>query len=210
MGPTDVGARFRWLATALLGAIALGGAIDLVLDQPATLWSFHVLFELLLLGTSLGAVAYLWLGWRDAGRMLERTRTELAARGAEHATWRARAEKLLRGLGEEIDRQLREWGLTPAERDTALLLLKGYGHKEIASLQQKSERTVRQHAVAVYRKSGLSGRAELSAFFLEDLLLPVGELPSESEQGGVEAGGRAAEAYGRERAAVSGARSDGT
>jgi hypothetical protein len=32
--------------------------------------------------------------------------------------------------------------------------------------------TVRQHAVAVYRKSGLAGRAELSAFFLEDLLLP--------------------------------------
>jgi hypothetical protein len=27
----------------------------------------------------------------------------------------------------------------------------------------------------VYRKSGLSGRAELSAFFLEDLLLPLRE-----------------------------------
>jgi len=37
---------------------------------------------------------------------------------------------------------------------------------------ERSERTVRQHAVAVYRKSGLAGRAELSAFFLEDLLLP--------------------------------------
>jgi hypothetical protein len=32
---------------------------------------------------------------------------------------------------------------------------------------------VRQHAVAVYRKSGLAGRAELAAFFLEDLLLPA-------------------------------------
>jgi len=175
MSPADVGVRFRWLATALLGAIAVGGAVDLALDQPATLWSFHLLFELVLLGLTLGAMAYLWLGWRDAGRMLERTRAELEARGAEHAAWRARAEKVLRGLGEEIDRQLRAWGLTPAERDTALLLLKGYGHKEIAAIQEKSERTVRQHAVAVYRKSGLSGRAELSAFFLEDLLLPVDE-----------------------------------
>jgi len=43
------------------------------------------------------------------------------------------------------------------------------------SLSGRRERTVRQHAVAVYRKSGLSGRAELSAFFLEDLLLPVDE-----------------------------------
>ena len=175
MGPADVGVRFRWLATALFGAIALGGAVDLALDQPASLWSFHVLFEVALLTLSLGAVAYLWIGWRDTGRRLEQTRSELEARGAERDGWRTRAEKLLRGLGEEIDRQLREWGLTPAERETALLLLKGFGHKEIATLQDKSERTVRQHAVAVYRKSALSGRAELSAFFLEDLLLPVSE-----------------------------------
>ncbi len=175
MGTTHVGGRFRWLATALLGAIAAGGAIDLALDRPTSLWSVHVLFEVGMLTLSLGAVAYLWLGWRDVGRTLEQTRAELTARGAERDDWRARAEKLLRGLGEEIDHQLREWGLTPVERETALLLLKGYGHKEIAALQQKSERTVRQHAVAVYRKSGLSGRAELSAFFLEDLLLPVDE-----------------------------------
>ena len=173
MGTADVGGRFRWIATALLGAIAAGGAVDLALDRPTTFWSAHVLFEVSLLALSLGAVAYLWLGWRDVGRKLEQTRTELKARGAERDAWCARAEKLLRGLGEEIDHQLREWELTPVERETALLLLKGYGHKEIAALQQKSERTVRQHAVAVYRKSGLSGRAELSAFFLEDLLLPV-------------------------------------
>lgn len=173
MGPTDVGVRFRWLATALLGAIAAGGAVDLALDAPTTLWSLHVLFEVALLILSLGAVAYLWVGWRDAGRTLEQTRMELEARRGERDAWRRRAEKTLRGLGEQIDRQLREWGLTPVERETALLLLKGYGHKEIAALQEKSERTVRQHAVAVYRKSALSGRAELSAFFLEDLLLPA-------------------------------------
>jgi DNA-binding CsgD family transcriptional regulator len=173
--PTDVGGRFRWVATFFLGGIAVAGAVDLTLDAPRTPWSFHVLFEVSLLAFSLGAVAYLWLGWRAASRSLERTRDELEARGSERDAWRVRAEKLLRGLGEEIDRQLRAWGLTPAERETALLLLKGYGHKEIAALQDKSERTVRQHAVAVYRKSGLSGRAELSAFFLEDLLLPAAD-----------------------------------
>jgi DNA-binding CsgD family transcriptional regulator len=179
MDPTDVGVRFRWLATALLGAIAAGGSVDLALDRPTTLWSFHVLFEVALLALCLGAVAFLWRGWRHSGRALEQTRRELDARGAERDAWRARAEKTLRGLGEEIDRQLREWELTPAERETALLLLKGFGHKEIAAIQDKSERTVRQHAVAVYRKSRLSGRAELSAFFLEDLLLPGGETPRE-------------------------------
>ena len=33
---------------------------------------------------------------------------------------------------------------------------------------------MRQHAVSVYRKSELAGRAELAGFFLDDLLLPEG------------------------------------
>jgi DNA-binding NarL/FixJ family response regulator len=37
-----------------------------------------------------------------------------------------------------------------------------------------SETTVRQQARAIYRKAGLSGRHDLAAFFLEDLLGPRG------------------------------------
>ena len=181
MHATNVGGRFRWILTALLGAIATGGAVDLILDAPRSLWSLHVLFESAMLVLSLSAVAYLWIGWRDASQAVARTRSQLEERAAERDAWRARAEKILRGLGEEIDRQLQDWDLTPAERETALMLLKGFGHKEIAALQQKSERTVRQHAVSVYRKSGLAGRAELSAFFLEDLLLPASGTRDESD-----------------------------
>jgi hypothetical protein len=32
---------------------------------------------------------------------------------------------------------------------------------------------VREHARAIYSKAGLTGRAALSAFFLEDLLAPI-------------------------------------
>jgi len=64
--------------------------------------------------------------------------------------------------------------LTPAEREVGLLLLKGLSHKEAAT-RATSETTIRQQALAIYRKSGLRNRSELSAFFLEDLLLPVGE-----------------------------------
>ncbi len=53
-----------------------------------------------------------------------------------------------------------------------LFLLKGLSLKEIASLRNTSERTVREQARSLYRKSGLPGRSSLSAFFLEDLLLP--------------------------------------
>ena len=52
------------------------------------------------------------------------------------------------------------------------LLLKGLSLREIAQLRDTSERTVREQARSVYRKAGINGRASLSAYFLEDLLLP--------------------------------------
>lgn len=165
----------RWRAglSLLLLAIAAGGAADLWLDAPQLPGRFHVAFEVALLALSLGAVTWLWVAWARDRRSLAALRIDSAAQRAERDAWRRRAETLLRGLGEAIDAQMRSWNLTPAEREVALLVLKGFGHKEIAALQGRSERTVRQHAVAVYRKSGLAGRAELAAFFLEDLLLPA-------------------------------------
>ena len=68
-----------------------------------------------------------------------------------------------------MDAQFTAWQLTPTEREIAFLLLQGHGHKQIAARTGRSERTVRQHAVAVYEKAGLGGRAELAAFFLQDL-----------------------------------------
>lgn len=165
-------ARVRLILTLLLGGIALGGAVDLWMDWPTSPGAVHIGFEAGVLLMSLGGVAFLWTQWNRTRLSLTRSVEDSQQLAGERDAWRGRAEKLLRGLGEEIDAQLRRWQLTPAEREIALLLLKGYGHKEIAALLERSERTVRQHAVAVYRKSNLSGRAELAAFFLEDLLLP--------------------------------------
>jgi DNA-binding NarL/FixJ family response regulator len=49
-------------------------------------------------------------------------------------------------------------------------MLKGLRHKEIATMRETSERTVRQQALTIYKKAGLDGRTDLAAFFLEDLL----------------------------------------
>jgi DNA-binding NarL/FixJ family response regulator len=97
----------------------------------------------------------------------------------EMEQFRAESHAHLRGLGAAVDRQLERWSLSPAEREVGLLLLKGLSHKEIAQARATSERTVRQQALAVYRKAGLSGRAELAAFFLEDLLGPPQEEAAE-------------------------------
>ena len=95
-----------------------------------------------------------------------------AAQGADLARLSQIAEKQLHGLGVYIKAQFDDWGLTLAEQEVALLLLKGLSMKEISQTRSVSERTARQQAGHVYDKAGLAGRAELSAFFLEDLLLP--------------------------------------
>ena len=90
----------------------------------------------------------------------------------ETSRWKREAGDLLAGLGVAIDAQFERWVLSPAEREVALLMLKGLSHKEIASIRHVGEATVRQQAQGIYRKSGLANRNDLAAFFLEDLLLP--------------------------------------
>jgi DNA-binding CsgD family transcriptional regulator len=69
-----------------------------------------------------------------------------------------------------IQWQFSEWLLSPSEAEVALLLLKGLSIKEIAEARATQEKTVRKQASAIYEKSGLAGRHELSAWFFEDLL----------------------------------------
>jgi DNA-binding CsgD family transcriptional regulator len=168
-----VSPRLRFPLTLLLLAIVAGGALDLALDAPADWGSFHVLYEVALIAGALGLVAWLWRAWWRAEASAGALRRTLAERQAERDGWRRRAERALEGLGRAVDEQFGAWQLTPTEREVALLLLKGHGHKQIAAATGRSERTVRQHAVAVYQKSGLQGRAELAAFFLEDLTVPA-------------------------------------
>lgn len=87
--------------------------------------------------------------------------------------WRAESRTLLNGLGEAIDAQFSRWNFTDAEREVALLLLKGLSTKEAAAVRATSERTIRAQAATLYGKAGVTGRAALSAFFLEDLLAPM-------------------------------------
>lgn len=98
---------------------------------------------------------------------------DLDAARIQGRQWRDETRSLLKGLGEAIDRQFLTWKLTQAERDVGLLILKGLSLKEIAAARVTSERTIRAQARSIYAKAGLSGRAALSAFFLEDLLAPI-------------------------------------
>src|SRR5512135_2004332 len=164
--------RLRLVLAMVLFGIAGAAGIDLALDAPRSWVSFHAIYELAIGAGALVTATALWLGWARAEHSVAAMRRSLAERGAEADAWRARAHAALAGLSGAIDEQFRTWKLTPTEREIALELLKGRSHKEIAAATGRSERTVRQHAVVVYQKSGLGGRAELGAFFLEGLMLP--------------------------------------
>lgn len=162
----------RGLMAAILAVITLVMGADVAADYAIGQPPWHVRLEILVtvLGVvGLGMLLHELLEARSSAQGLRRG---LAEAEAESQRWRAEAHQLLSGLGHAIDQQFERWGLTAAEREIALLLLKGLSHKEVAALRDTSERTVRQQALSVYRKSGLGGRTELAAFFLEDLLLP--------------------------------------
>ena len=166
--------RLRVLLAVVLVATSVGGAIDLYLDAPDSSWSAHAIYEIVLITVAMATSIVLWRGWWKSRQTLVEAQQMLQTHAAEREAWRASAEAALADFGKAVDERFTAWGLTPTERDIALRLLKGHSHKQIAFETGRSERTVRQHAVAVYQKSGLGGRAELSAFFLEDLLLPQG------------------------------------
>lgn len=180
--------RFRLAATFVAFAvIAVLAAIDVAMDLRAGGALGHVAVELGVV--ALGATGAFAMArrlsaalrdsayWKDSSSALA---VRLRETAADAQKWRAEAQQLLQGLGAAIDVQLEQWGLSRAEKEVALLLLKGLSHHEIAAARGISEATARQQARAVYRKADLEGRHELAAFFLEDLLLPMESPPGGS------------------------------
>ena len=164
----------NWAVVAVLVGIVLLLAREIIEEPDAS--PLDLLLELLdiipIVLTSVG-MALLFLisrRQRDDQRQLIR---DLEVARVQGQRWRSEAHGLLVGLGEAIDTQFSRWNLTEAEREVALLLLKGLSIKEIGQMRNASERTAREQARSVYSKAGLTGRAALSAFFLEDLLAPI-------------------------------------
>ncbi len=168
----------NWSAGVAIAGFAAVGVMmvaDIVWDTTSGTSLGHMAVEIAVALLSLGAAGLLAWRLRQASGEARALAVNLTATRAEAERWRKEAHTLLQGLGEAIDRQFARWHFTPAERDVALLLLKGLSHKEVARVRKVSERTARQQSLAIYKKAGVEGRAELAAFFLEDLFLPLTE-----------------------------------
>ena len=163
----------RFIITAVLFFIALGLSFDVWNDWSSGAASYHLWIEAFVV--LLTFVALIWI-WRDNSALRKKVSgisAQLIDSKKESEKWRTEHQTLIHGLGSAIEKQLTQWQLTKTEQDVAVLLLKGLSFKEIADIRNTSEKTVRQHSLKIYEKSNLAGRAELSAFFLEDLLNPI-------------------------------------
>ena len=146
---------------ALAAAVQAGCGLLMVIDTVSELSEFragsaNVLLDLAILASLLlGTV--LIVG-------------ELRRLNAANDHMRGRLRAASGAFVELIEETFSAWGLTPAEREVALLSIKGFSVEEIAGLRHARAGTVRAQCAAVYRKAGVSGRAQLLAFFIDDLL----------------------------------------
>lgn len=122
----------------------------------------HLVFEILaVMGLGYGALVV----WRY-NRLLR----EIAASQQQKIT-------LLSGSLEElIERRFAEWGLTAAEREVTLFIIKGLATADIAAMRQTAEGTVKTQISSVFRKIGVRSRTELMSIFMDEFLdVPGGE-----------------------------------
>jgi DNA-binding CsgD family transcriptional regulator len=162
----------RWTIGLTLGLNLIFMIKDISDDiaEGAGIW--HIGPEILIVaGTVLVAVLALSFMVKFKERA-DQSDTKIELLELVNSEWQKRTRTYAEGLSVEIDRQMAAWGLSQAEKEIVLLLLKGLSNREIAEIRETSEHTIKQQSSAIYRKSETSSRAELSAFFLEDLLVP--------------------------------------
>ncbi|GJM03073.1 MAG: hypothetical protein DHS20C08_15740 [Rhodomicrobium sp.] len=69
-----------------------------------------------------------------------------------------------------LEELFRDWKLTAAEKDVAMLIIKGVSFKDIAASRHSREGTAKAQANAIYRKAGVTGRNELVALLLDEFI----------------------------------------
>ncbi|MBT3980672.1 MAG: response regulator transcription factor [Bacteriovoracaceae bacterium] len=164
--------RERIIMATILLAISAMTIVDLITDRNEGIAWWHLSVEGSVAIISLVGVFFLMKGTFKLKKTLKHEREVSIKFQEESKLWKEHSIKYLQGLSQSIDNQLGKWLLTKSEKEVAFLLLKGFSLKEIAEIRNTTEKTARAQATSIYSKAELSGRSQLSAFFLEDLLLP--------------------------------------
>lgn len=144
--------------------------VDITYDLNEGIPLTHIWHEAVLFVLAIAATIWQLRVIMQKNKHINSLNLELLETKQSYQDWKAKTHASSQQLGQMIENEFGIWHLSQSEKDVALLLIKGFSMKEIADLRSTHEKTVRQQATSIYKKSGLSGRQELAAFFLEDLL----------------------------------------
>ena len=162
--------KFVFWVSIFLAVSVVASASDIEIDLEQGASALHIVQEFLM-----GFFALLFLlalFWNM--RIYKLRNAELKQELAEVKEVSAQASQELliakRAFGEAALQQFTLWSLTDSETDVALFTLKGLSAKEIASLRNVSEKTVRNQLTSIYRKSGTTGKLSFIAWFMEGVI----------------------------------------
>jgi len=151
-------------ATILAGLILVQAISALffigdVIEDFGTAWQLgdpHLVLEFVAALALLAGVVFLMIELRSLLSRMSDMQTGLdVARGR---------------MAEVIEAFFDEWTLTGAERDVAIMILKGLDNDNIARIRNTAAGTVRAQATRIYGKSGTEGRAQFISLFMEELM----------------------------------------
>jgi DNA-binding CsgD family transcriptional regulator len=169
--------RIKIITFVILLGTSIFALVDIILDMNEGVTTEHLIHEAALWAFSMAGAFYQFKIIKWQNREMDEFQSKINELDLNNNALRLEQEnfqKKITHLSTEfllnIDEQFNKWVFSRAEKEIALLLIKGLAMKEIADIRGSSESTVRQQASQIYKKSSLNGRMELSAFFLDDLL----------------------------------------
>jgi DNA-binding CsgD family transcriptional regulator len=131
---------------------------------------FHITIELVVVLISIFGIIFLMWEVIQRQREIEQLSQQLTLTRTHLDAVHQKVRQASRQYAEVIQEQFTHWEFTQSEKEVAMLLLKGLSFEEIAQLRATKEKTVRQQATSIYRKSELNGRYAFAAWFFEDFL----------------------------------------
>lgn len=151
-------------AAVLLGCIAFFG-FDVVADlvEHGLKGTSYTVGELLHLVFEMLAVAGLGYAAITLRAYLRLSRAE-AERSKETI-------HMLRGNFDEVlHDKFEAWGLTNAERDVTLLIIRGLSVADIAAARKTAQGTIKAQSTSIFRKIGVGSKTELMSAIIDEFL----------------------------------------
>jgi len=162
--------RKETLLIFIFAVMMTTSGVDLIADLSHGAGFEHVFKEAVIVAVSLFAAAWVLVEMYQQKLEITALKKELENLDRTRSQPKKYVLEARKNLGNVVTQQFLEWGLTESESDVGWLLLKGLSLKEIAVVRSTLEKTVRQQASSIYKKSGVPGRHAFSAWFIEDIL----------------------------------------